>query len=204
LADNFDLKFLKWFYQGLDIANPSGEIFERMNIDEGAALCAGVYIDQGAFFYNNELVKKMGTLSESQINDSDIYGLVSHYISKGMPSLRKRKTLLQEYAKMDLKANPYKQGLKERLENLDENVVKTIKKKLTKEPCVYISWGQYKYAKAATRDPLGSRNFKNWPELKTLDFLTSYKSKNANYKRLYATEIMRILKKNTENLINRF
>jgi len=176
LAENFDWQFLNWHYQGIREADPSGKVLEVLNADEIAALCVGTYIVK-----NKELV------SRENLEYISRDGLIEHTIVTGMPSLNKRKNLLQKYLELDKKINPYKRfKLKDRLSAVSRSERSTLKYNLSKSPRVYIPECKY-YSEKALRGGDDSN-------LEIIYFLPVYPKKGHDYRKRYAREIMRILK----------
>lgn len=176
LADNFDLQFLNWFYQGLKESNPSGKVFDVLNGDEIASLCVGTYI-----------TKKNGLISNENLKNSSEIELIEENIITGMPSLNKRKDLLIKNKKLDEKINPYKNfKLEDRLLTIDPLNLASLKYHLSRSPKTYVPECKYSTEKAL-RDGDNS-------DIEIMYFLPVYPKKGHDYRKLYAREIMGILK----------
>jgi hypothetical protein len=191
-AKNFDWQFLNWLYQGIKESNPSKELLTVLNGNEIAAFCVGTYIikNKVPISPNNKPISPNTPpinsndkpMTPELIRSMDNYSLLSHYIGKGMPSLNKRKALQPDFAKQDNGLNPYKENLEKRINSLNTDL-KEMREHLCEEPNVYVPECHYEKTKQARHT-----NHK----IEIMYFLPVYPKSGHDYRRNYATELMKI------------
>lgn len=164
---------LKWAYIGLKESGMPGEVITYLTEKEVIAGCIGAYLNK----YKEKTILPIENFNLSP------YNLMSKYIAKGMPIINKHNVV----------GNASKgTKLKERLEDVAEKEISSMRMRLSEEPKEYVTEGQYYHKKKEKGDNHG---------LEIMEFLPVYMKDRYGQRRdlrsKYAAEICRIIESRT-------